>query len=109
MKSFIFLLILVIIVCNNIERQPEEELIIKDAISYFLSRMRNVVDNCGMDLYCIEGQVKGVWDRLYDSEKEEIKSKGLKAVRVACRNTFTPSSFAEGICDIICGMLKLLI
>ena len=55
MKLYIFLLILVIISCNNIEKQTEDDLILQDAIGDFLAQIAIVVENCGMDVECIAG------------------------------------------------------
>ena len=76
MKSYIFLLILVIISCNNIEKKAEDDLILQDAIGDFLAQIAIVVENCGMDVECIAGQVGNVWNGLSIEQKEEIKHEG---------------------------------
>ena len=55
MKSYIFLLILVITTCNSIQTQTEEDLILKDAIGEFFGQIANVVNNCGLNFDCIGG------------------------------------------------------
>ena len=106
MKSYIFLLILVIISCNNIEKQTEEEIILKDAIGDFLGQIVNVVQNCGLNLDCIGGQVGDVWNGLSDSQKEEMKNEGLDAVSLACGIALEAYPIAGAICEVVCLALQ---
>ena len=108
MKSYIFLLILVIISCNNIEKQTEDDLILQDAFTDFFSQLANVVDNCGLDFDCIKTQVVDVWNGISDSEKEEMKNKGLDAVSAACGLALKAHPVAGGICEVVCLVLKNL-
>ena len=107
MKSYIFLLILVIISCNNIEKQTEDDLILKDAISDFLGQIANVVDNCGFDIECIAGQVGDVWNGLSDEQKDEMKNAGIGAVQTACGFVLEAHPIAGGICEAVCVALKI--
>ena len=75
---------MVIISCNNIEKQTEDDLILQDAIGDFLAQIAIVVENCGMDVECIAGQVGNVWYGLSIEQREEIKHEGY-AVPTACR------------------------
>ena len=109
MKSYIFLLILVIITCNNIEKQTEEELILQDAIGDFFAQIINVVENCGMNLDCIGGQVGDVWNGLSDSQKEEMKNEGLDAISLACGFALEAYPMAGAICEVVCLALKYLL
>ena len=106
MKSFIFLLILAIITCNNIEKQTEEDLILNDAIGDFLGQIINVINNCGWDLGWVGGQVGDVWNNLPDSQKEEMKNEGLDAILVACGIALSSFPIAGAACEVICFTLR---
>ena len=106
MKSYIFLLILVIISCNNIEKKAEDDLILQDAITDFFAQIANVVDNCGFNIECIVGQVGEVWNGLSDSQKEEMKNKGIDAISLGCGVALKAHPVVGAICEGICIVLK---
>ena len=106
MKSYIFLLILAIISCNMIEKQTEEELVLKDAIGDFFSQIINVVNNCGMNLDCIGGQVGDVWNNLSEEQKQEMKNEGLDGIATACGVALVEFPIAGAICEVVVFALK---
>ena len=111
MKSYIFLLILVIISCNSIEKQTKEDLILKDAIGDFVKQIVDVVNNCGVSLEsldCIGDQVVDVWNRLSDEQKKEMRNEGLGAVSLACGVALSANVLAGAICEVVCEALKFL-
>ena len=106
MKSYIFLLILVITTCNSIQTQTEEDLILKDAIGEFFGQIANVVNNCGLNFDCIGGQVGEVWNNLPDYKKDEMKNEGLDAILVACGIALSSFPVAGAICEVVCFTLR---
>ena len=107
MKFYIFILLLVLIFCNNIEKKEKINLLNpEDEINSFFDDFINIIYNCSFEIDCILSQITD-YLILYE-EKFNILYYNL-FISVECRKTFdrylsrvVDSSIFDEICDYLC-------
>ena len=107
MKFYIFILLLVLIFCNNIEKKEKINLLNpEDEINSFFDDFINIIYNCSFEIDCILSQITD-YLILYE-EKFNILYDNL-FISVECKNTFirylssvVDSSLIEDIYDYLC-------
>ena len=109
MKFYIFILLLVLIFCNNIEKKEKINLLDPedDFINSFFADIINVINNCSKERDCIVGQLEELYDNLSDDQYDIlndylIDSDNCKNDCASHLSSVGASSVINEICDYLC-------
>ena len=72
MKFYLFILLVALIFCNNIEKKDKINLLGSedDFINSFFADIINIINNCSLERDCIIGQVEELYDNLSDEQDD---------------------------------------
>jgi len=106
MKSYLCLLLLVFISCNVVEKKTDE-IVLKDFIHDIFEKLVIIIENCGYDDDCIEGQYSELINNL---TPEQINEYYYFIQTPECRNdcieifgNVFDEAYTEYYCDGICS------
>jgi len=113
MKLVFLLLLLVFISCENsneIEyindnKENENELILKDALTDFYNNIINILKSNDNNIEKDFEEIANLWESMSQSERNEILSIGTNGIISACNVALSKQPFGGFVCSFIVAII----
>ena len=108
MKFYLFILLLALIFCNNIEKKEKINLLgSEDEINSFFEDFINIINNCSLEHDCVFSQIEDLIYLLTDDKYEIIyeffnDNDNCKNDCASHLSSVGASSVINEICDYLC-------